>query len=118
MAGRYLKPTERRALERVWRTKEGQDIPYPKLDPGHLLHILMWMRRLSQERAQEAADKEGAQLGHGGWKARQHPAWSGLLEEARRRSPAVATVANLIDSQLEYNVRTAKRLAQKLRQDR
>ena len=117
MPPRYLKPSLRRALERKWRTSKGQDIPYSGLDPGHLLNILMWMRRVSQERAQEAASKEGAQLGYGGWKARQHPAWSGLLEEAKRRAPMVANAANVIDSVVAYNERTIWRVISKVRQD-
>ena len=33
--------------EKVWRTRDGTDIPYSKLTNGHLLNILTWVKRVA-----------------------------------------------------------------------
>jgi hypothetical protein len=100
---------------RVWRTKEGRDIPYSQLDSGHLLNILMWLRRRSLEKAQDVAHRDGVRLGPDGWRARKAPDFDGLLEEARRRRGRVMEVAELIASGKEIDEAAVKVVARKLR---
>jgi hypothetical protein len=87
-----------RAQNRVWRTKEGGDIPYDSLDNGHLVNVLLLLRRKAQETAQCAASRQSLLLGPGGWRLRKHPQWDGLVEEARRRGPRMLAIADLLDS--------------------
>lgn len=103
--------------ERIWVTKDGREIPYEKMDPGHLLNTLMWLRRRSMEKAQDAAHKDGVVLGPDGWLARKAPDFDGLLEEAKRRRGEVLEVAKLIASRGEIDEQSLKRRAAKLRQD-
>jgi len=108
----------RLAEDRIWMTKEGDEIPFAKLDPGHLLHILLWLRRRSQEKAQDAAQKDGVRLGPGGWRARKAPEFDGLMEEARRRRGKLLEWAERIDTSDEVDEAAVKRAARRLRQDR
>lgn len=112
--------TRRRRLpeERIWRTKEGDEIPYAQLDPGHLINILLWLRRRSLEKAQEVARRDGVVLGPDGWLARKAPDFDGLLEEARRRRGRVLEVAELIASRKPVDEEAVKAAARQLRQDR
>jgi hypothetical protein len=104
--------------ERIWVTKEGDEIPYAELDPGHLINILMWLRRRSMQKAQDVAGKDGVALGPDGWLVRKSPQFDDLLEEARRRRGRVLQVAELIASRKEVDEEAIKRVARRLRQDR
>jgi len=99
-------------------TKEGDKIPYNQLDPAHLLNIMMWLRRRSLEKAQEAAAKDGVRLGPDGWLARKAPDFDGLLEEARRRRGKVQELAEIIAYRRELDEKNLRRRANRLRQDR
>lgn len=82
--------------ERTWVTLDGREIPYAEMDPAHLLNTLMWIRRRAQEKAEEAALKEGAVLTQSGWKTRKPHEWDGLLEEARRRGGEIRRISEKI----------------------
>jgi hypothetical protein len=108
----------RHRAERIWVTKEGDEIPYSELDPGHLINILMWMRRHSMKKAQEVAHRDGVVLGPDGWLVRKHKIFDDLLEEARRRRGRVLEVAELIASRKAVDEEAVKAAARQLRQDR
>jgi hypothetical protein len=95
---RALRDSRARALNRVWRTKEGGDLRYDQIDSAHLVNILLLLRRKSQETAQHAASKVHLLLGPTGWRLRKHPAWDGLIEEAKRRGPKMIAVADLLEA--------------------
>lgn len=78
--------------------REGDEVSYDLIDDRHLVNILMWLRRQSQQRAQQAADEAGLELGPSGWRLRRHPQFDSLVAEARRRGGQVAAAAALIDS--------------------
>lgn len=96
--GRVNPELEEQARRRVWRPKEGPEVPYEALGDGHLVNILLMMRRRSQVKAQDAAQEVHLTLGPGGWRLRKHPQWDGLVEEGRRRGGPVARAVDLIDS--------------------
>lgn len=87
---------ERRAVQRKWKDKNGDDIPYPNLGNGHLVNILLRLRRFSQDLAEKEAARHGFVLFSDGWEACKAPAWDGLIEELRSRGNLFETAADLI----------------------
>lgn len=100
---KYRTKLSNRAARRIWRTQEGVDIPYEKLEDGHLVNILMMCRRRSQESAQCGASKRGLKLLEDGWMLRKHPQWDSLVEEARRRGGYLDPFIDIIDSDRPIN---------------
>jgi hypothetical protein len=92
-----------RAARRLWRTKEGQDVLYGDLSNRHLVNILLLLRSKGQETAQYAASKQCLALGPSGWRLRKHPQWDGLIEEVRARGPRMATIADLLEANKQFD---------------
>ena len=90
---------------KVWQAQDGRRIPYPDLEDGHLLNLLLFLRRTALQRAAEETKKAGVLVTETeAWKACKPEAWDGLVAEGVSRGGMVGMAAERIDEGIPENL--------------
>lgn len=79
--------------KKIWKTGQGKEIPYGEIEDGHLLNILMWMRRKAHQCAWEKQMLFPTPRQLVDWKDFVPPEWDALIAEAMGRNPKLALAA-------------------------
>jgi hypothetical protein len=85
------------AARRVWVALSKNTFNYDAITDGHLLTILIRLRKSAQKEAQELADMDGVLLGPTGWLACKPPEWNALMQEASTRGRRFFGLASLLN---------------------
>lgn len=82
----------------IWRSSDGTETPYTKLEKSHLLNILLFLRDTRLRDLQKEATKAGVLISPEDlWENNKPVEWFDLFEEAERRGGMVALAAQRID---------------------
>lgn len=100
-----LDDQEVQAEMKVWTAQDGRRIPYAELEDGHLLNLLLFLRRTSLQRAAEETKQAGVSVSETeAWKACKPPSWEGLVAEGMSRNGMVGLAAERIDEGFPENL--------------
>jgi len=96
---------EIQAENKMWTAQDGRRIPYSELEDGHLLNLLLFLRRTSLQRAAEETKQAGVSVSETeAWKACKPPAWEGLVAEGMSRNGMTGLAAERIDEGIPENL--------------